>query len=102
MIQHGMKLGFAAYDFKGYAPTPPPMYNAGQYTGNACAGDWCPVPVKPDAAYMTTVALRGAGPPPGATTQPAGAMRPGNNYYEPPGYGLAYGSIVCAPTVTQS
>jgi hypothetical protein len=97
------KLGFSPHDFAP-ANDRPPMYNAGQYTGEPCApgAGWCPVPMKPNAGWLVATGLLSANPPPGATTQPASLHRPGNNSYAPPAsYGLEHGFIRCPPSANK-
>jgi hypothetical protein len=72
-----------------YSPVPPPALNGGRYVGEPfrAGAPHANVPVTPDASYMTNAALRSANPPPGAITQFAGSLRPGNNAPEMPGVG---------------
>lgn len=60
-------------------PAPQNRANGGLYTGSVASGDWGNVPVIPEAHILVTQNLKSAGPPPGAITQPAGYLRPGNN-----------------------
>lgn len=73
-----------------YTPPPPPSLNGGLYTGEPFApgAPWANVPATPDVSHMTAVNLKSARPPPGALTQFAGSIRPGNNYQEMPGVSM--------------
>jgi hypothetical protein len=83
----------------GYAPPPPPSLNGGLYTGEpfAAGAPWRNFPATPDGVYLTSVNLASANPPPGATNQFQGSIRPGNNYMELPGVRLysQQHSILC-------
>jgi hypothetical protein len=69
-----------------YSPPPKPSHNGGLYTGAPFAANapWRNFPATPDGAYLTGMNLRSANPPPGAISQFAGSVRPGNNYQEMP------------------
>lgn len=60
---------------------PSPSPNGGLYTGEPFArgAPYGNVPIVPDAGYMIHTALATANPPPGADTQYAVGLRPGNN-----------------------
>jgi hypothetical protein len=74
--------GFAA----GHTPPPPPAKNGGLYTGESFApgAPYRNFPAQPDASFLVQANLMSAGPPPGATTQPPGTIRPGNNDFDYP------------------
>ena len=73
-----------------FVPPPQPSLNGGLYTGQPFApgAPWANVPVTPEGTYMTHVNLRSAHPPPGASHQYAGSIRPGNNLQEMPGVSM--------------
>ena len=78
------------------SPVPAPALNGGRYVG---APFWAGAPhanvvVVPDASRMIHEHLRSANPPPGATTQFVGSLRPGNNAPDMPGVG-PYGPCHC-------
>lgn len=59
-----------------------PSKNGGWFVGAPFAAHaaYAPVPVVPDAGFLTSTALVSANPPPGATMHfPGGGLRPGNN-----------------------
>lgn len=60
---------------------PPPRANCGWFTGEPfeAGADWACVPVVPESAHMLQHTLPSAHPPPGATTQYNGNVRPGNH-----------------------
>lgn len=64
---------------------PCPPVNGGLYGGPQVNHAWMPIPVIPTATNMTQHNLRSAKPPPGATEQYIGNIRPGNNYLAKPG-----------------
>lgn len=69
-----------------HVPPPAPSHNGGLYTGAPfqTGAAWRNFPVVPDGVYMTSINLKSANPPPGATSQFAGSVRPGNNYQNMP------------------
>lgn len=73
-----------------FVPPPQPSLNGGLYTGQPFApgAPWANVPVTPEGTYMTHVNLRSAHPPPGASHQYAGSIRPGNNLQQMPGVSM--------------
>ena len=73
-----------------FVPPPQPSLNGGLYTGQPFTpgAPWANVPVTPEGTYMTHVNLRSAHPPPGASHQYAGSIRPGNNLQEMPGVSM--------------
>jgi hypothetical protein len=80
-----MSLSYSAFD-QGHTPLPPPRKNGGLYTGkefdaNAPHRSFY---VPQDSSYMLQMNLRSAKPPPGATLQPPGSIRPGNSGFDMP------------------
>jgi hypothetical protein len=91
----------ARYNTAEHEPPPRPLLNGGLYTGEpfATGAPWANVPVIPDAGYMTHVALRSAGPPPGAIYQYPGVYRPGNSYSVLPGVHDMMRGVYCGGVV---
>lgn len=74
----------------GVTPPPPPLRGVGLYDGDYADGaPWGPIPVVADTGYLIHHVLRSAHPPPGATTQYPGTLRPGNNWSPLPGVSYA-------------
>jgi len=71
----------------GPVPPPKPSLNGGLYGGAPFTpgAPWANVPVTPDVDVYIHQNLRSANPPPGATTQYPGNIRPGNNWQGMPG-----------------
>lgn len=80
---------YAAVDWNGTVPPPPPALNGGWYTGQPfkAGAPWATVPVVPDWSLMLqhTLRLADVPPPPQAFWQYAASHRPGNNYCPNPG-----------------
>ena len=80
-----MSYSYIPEDQLGPVPPPKPALNGGLYGGAPFAGPWGNVQVTPDVDYMISQNLKSANPPPHATTQYPGNVRPGNNMQQMPG-----------------
>lgn len=71
-------------------PPPPPSLNGGLYTGEEFMHNapWRNHPSMPDASFAVQRNLQTANPPPGATFQPPGTIRQGNNVFAEPAAAL--------------
>ena len=82
--KHNRKYGGAVSPYQQWfgpkSQAPKPQHNAGLYTGPSFDGPWGNIPVTPTTTNMINQNLRSANPPPGATTQYPGNIRPGNNW----------------------
>lgn len=94
-----MNYSFIPEEYSSNAvPPPKPSHNGGLYGGAPFATNapWANVPVIPDVDTYIHKNLRSANPPPMATTQYPGNVRPGNNYQEMPGvktYDQSFGNL---------
>ena len=79
------KLQFSGFS-PGHTRAPPPPPNGGLYTGRPFpeGAAYRNFPATPDAAFLQLVNLQSAKPPPGATLQPPGQLRPGNSGFDAP------------------
>ena len=96
--------------YSSYVPPPAPSPNGGLFTGPSPpkGAPYAAIPVTPDTDYLINVNLKSANPPPGATLQYPGNIRPGNNYQSFPGLSPYYGengqgpyNFMCAPCTSQ-
>ncbi len=81
-----------------FVSAPKPSHNGGLYGGAAFAPNapWANIPVSPDVDTYIHQNLKSANPPPQATTQYPGNVRPGNNFQVMPGvdaYDSAFGNL---------
>ncbi len=97
--------------YSSYVPPPQPSRNGGLFTGPEPpkGSPWAAIPVTPDTDYLIHVNLKSANPPPGATNQYPGNIRPGNNFQSFPGLSPYMGTdgfgpfnFMCSPCTSET